>query len=72
MRGLAARVRGGNPGCARLDRRFAGYLLGHGRYLHVTHQAVADELGTVREIITRCALTSEPSIIPYASSRDAR
>jgi CRP/FNR family transcriptional regulator, anaerobic regulatory protein len=35
------------------DRRLADYLLGHGHYVRATHQAVADELGTVREIITR-------------------
>lgn len=37
----------------RLDERLAGYLLGHGRVIHSTHQALADELGTVREIVTR-------------------
>jgi len=37
----------------RLDRRLAGALLGHGTQLHTTHQALADELGTVREIVTR-------------------
>jgi CRP/FNR family transcriptional regulator len=37
----------------RLDRRLAEYLLGHGRYVRATHQAIADELGTVREIVTR-------------------
>ena len=37
----------------RLDRRLAAALLGHGQKLGVTHQALADELGTVREIITR-------------------
>jgi len=37
----------------RLDQRLADYLLGHGRVMHTTHQALADELGTVREIITR-------------------
>jgi CRP/FNR family transcriptional regulator len=37
----------------RLDSRLAGALLGHGTQLHVTHQALADELGTVREIVTR-------------------
>ena len=37
----------------RLDQRLAGALLGHGRQLNTTHQALADELGTVREIITR-------------------
>ncbi|NDY92714.1 Crp/Fnr family transcriptional regulator [Ideonella livida] len=37
----------------RLDQRLAGALLGHGAVLSCTHQALADELGTVREIVTR-------------------
>jgi CRP/FNR family transcriptional regulator len=37
----------------KLDRRLAAALLGHGPALQVTHQALADELGTVREIVTR-------------------
>ncbi len=37
----------------KLDRRLAAALLGRGQHLPVTHQALADELGTVREIITR-------------------
>ncbi|MDO9284635.1 MAG: Crp/Fnr family transcriptional regulator [Aquabacterium sp.] len=37
----------------RLDQRLASTLLGHGSVVHGTHQALADELGTVREIITR-------------------
>ena len=37
----------------RLDRRLAHALLGHGQERRSTHQALADELGTVREIITR-------------------
>lgn len=37
----------------RLDSRLAGTLLGHGQQVRATHQALADELGTVREIITR-------------------
>lgn len=37
----------------RLDQRLAAALLGHGNTLHLTHQALADELGTVREIVTR-------------------
>lgn len=37
----------------RLDQRLAGALLGRGGALRVTHQALADELGTVREIVTR-------------------
>jgi CRP/FNR family transcriptional regulator, anaerobic regulatory protein len=37
----------------RLDSRLAATLLGHGQQVHITHQALADELGTVREIVTR-------------------
>lgn len=37
----------------RLDSRLAAALLGHGPQRHITHQALADELGTVREIVTR-------------------
>jgi CRP/FNR family transcriptional regulator len=37
----------------KLDRRLAAALLGRGQQLHVTHQTLADELGTVREIVTR-------------------
>ena len=37
----------------KLDRRLAAALLGHGQQRAVTHQALADELGTVREIVTR-------------------
>lgn len=37
----------------KLDSRLAATLLGHGSQVRVTHQALADELGTVREIITR-------------------
>ena len=37
----------------KLDRRLAAALLGHGAQRRVTHQMLADELGTVREIVTR-------------------
>jgi CRP/FNR family transcriptional regulator len=37
----------------RLDRRVAGALLGRGRLVALTHQQLADELGSVREIVTR-------------------
>jgi CRP/FNR family transcriptional regulator, anaerobic regulatory protein len=37
----------------RLDQRLAQALLGHGPQRHVTHQALADELGTVREMVSR-------------------
>lgn len=37
----------------RLDRRLAAALLGHGPELRTTHQALAESLGTVREMVTR-------------------
>jgi CRP/FNR family transcriptional regulator len=37
----------------KLDQRLATTLLGRGQDLSLTHQALADELGTVREIVTR-------------------
>ena len=37
----------------KLDRRLAAALLGHGPELAITHQDLADALGTVREIVTR-------------------
>lgn len=37
----------------RLDQRLAAALLGHGPDLAVTHQQLAGQLGTVREIVTR-------------------
>ncbi|MBY0467070.1 MAG: Crp/Fnr family transcriptional regulator [Burkholderiales bacterium] len=37
----------------RLDSRLAATLLGHGNQVRTTHQLLADELGTVREIVTR-------------------
>lgn len=37
----------------RLDQRLAATLLGHGQVVHTSHQALADQLGTVREIVTR-------------------
>lgn len=37
----------------KLDQRLAAALLGHGQDIATTHQALADDLGTVREIITR-------------------
>jgi len=37
----------------KLDQRLAGLLLGRGRQLHVTHQHLADELGSVREMVSR-------------------
>ncbi|MBU0603019.1 MAG: Crp/Fnr family transcriptional regulator [Gammaproteobacteria bacterium] len=37
----------------RLDQRLAALLLGHGRTFHATHQQLADELGSVREIVSR-------------------
>jgi len=37
----------------RLDHRLAALLLARGPQLNVTHQQLADELGTVREIVSR-------------------
>ncbi|MBI5257469.1 MAG: Crp/Fnr family transcriptional regulator [Burkholderiales bacterium] len=37
----------------RLDQRLASALLGRGQQIELTHQVLADELGTVREIVTR-------------------
>ena len=37
----------------RLDQRLAALLLGKGRIVHATHQQLADELGSVREMISR-------------------
>lgn len=37
----------------RMDQRLAATLLGHGRELHVTHQQLAESIGTVREIVSR-------------------
>jgi CRP/FNR family transcriptional regulator len=37
----------------RLDQRLAALLLGKGRMLYATHQQLADELGSVREIVSR-------------------
>lgn len=37
----------------RLDQRLAARLLGKGRVIHTTHQQLADELGSVREIVSR-------------------
>jgi CRP/FNR family transcriptional regulator len=37
----------------RLDQRLATCLLGRGQTLSVTHQQLASELGTVREIVSR-------------------
>jgi CRP/FNR family transcriptional regulator, anaerobic regulatory protein len=37
----------------RLDQRLAAALLAHGTVVHSTHQALAEQLGTAREIVTR-------------------
>ncbi|MBX3646508.1 MAG: Crp/Fnr family transcriptional regulator [Rhodocyclaceae bacterium] len=37
----------------KLDQRLAALLLGKGRIVHATHQQLADELGSVREMISR-------------------
>jgi CRP/FNR family transcriptional regulator len=43
----------------RLDQRLAAALLGRGPQLELTHQALADELGTVREMVTRLLMRFE-------------
>lgn len=43
----------------RLDQRLAALLLAKGGPVHATHQALADELGSVREIVTRLLRTFE-------------
>ncbi|MCX7162570.1 MAG: Crp/Fnr family transcriptional regulator [Betaproteobacteria bacterium] len=37
----------------KLDYRLAALLLGKGRLVHATHQQLADELGSVREMVSR-------------------
>ena len=37
----------------RLDQRLAALLLGRGRVMRVTHQQLADDLGSVREMVSR-------------------
>ncbi len=37
----------------KLDRRVAAAILGRGRVVALTHQQLADEVGSVREIVTR-------------------
>ena len=37
----------------KLDQRLAGLLLGKGRLIRATHQQLADELGSVREMVSR-------------------
>ena len=37
----------------RLDQRLAALLLGHGRDIRTTHQQLAQDLGSVREIVSR-------------------
>lgn len=45
----------------RLDQRLAAALLGRGGTLSLTHQQLADELGTVREMVTRLLKRFEQS-----------
>ncbi len=37
----------------KLDQRLAALLLSRGRVIHATHQSLADDLGSVREMISR-------------------
>jgi CRP/FNR family transcriptional regulator len=41
----------------KLDQRLAALLLGKGKVIHTTHQQLADELGSVREIVSRLLKT---------------
>jgi CRP/FNR family transcriptional regulator, anaerobic regulatory protein len=41
----------------KLDQRLATLLLGKGKTIHTTHQQLADELGSVREIVSRLLKT---------------
>ncbi|MBI2314086.1 MAG: Crp/Fnr family transcriptional regulator [Betaproteobacteria bacterium] len=41
----------------KLDQRLAALLLAKGKTVHATHQALADELGSVREMISRLLKT---------------
>jgi CRP/FNR family transcriptional regulator len=41
----------------KLDQRLAALLLGKGKVVHATHQQLADELGSVREIVSRLLKT---------------
>jgi len=41
----------------KLDQRLATLLLGKGKTIHATHQQLADELGSVREIVSRLLKT---------------
>jgi CRP/FNR family transcriptional regulator len=41
----------------KLDQRLAALLLGKGKTIHTTHQQLADELGSVREIVSRLLKT---------------
>lgn len=51
----------------KLDQRLAALLLGKGKLIHVTHQALADELGSVREIVSRLLKTfAEQGLVSLA------
>jgi len=45
----------------RLDQRLASRLLGHPEPIAVTHQMLADELGTTREVVSRTLETFQES-----------
>jgi len=50
----------------KLDQRLAALLLGKGKVVHATHQQLADELGSVREIVSlgreEIELTDPPAL----------
>lgn len=43
----------GEVAFSKLDQRLAGLLLGKGKVINTTHQQLADELGSVREMVSR-------------------
>lgn len=54
----------------KLDKRLASLLLRRGRYIKMSHQELADELGTVREMITRLLKSfSETGLITSGRER---
>lgn len=51
----------------KLDQRLATLLLGKGKVIRTTHQALADELGSVREIVSRLLKTfAEQGLVSLA------
>ncbi len=54
----------------KLDQRLAALLLSRGRVIHATHQSLADDLGSVREMISRLLKNfAEQGWLPWAANR---